>query len=921
MTVAVQNMRVVYTGNGVTTNFPANFSALDDGDVEVYLYEIATEDLDLISGANYNINGVPGDTFSIDYPLVGSPIASTHKLIIQRVVDLLQPSTFSNSAGFDPATLTLRLDEQVRMIQQVADAVDRAVKVDISGTADPDDFTADLAAAVAAAAVSASSASGSAASASSSASDAQTAQTAAELAETHAETAEANAEAAQAAAEAALVAIEGREALLVDDFGADPTGTSSSSSAIADAIAACVLQGKKALRFRPGGIYKLTYNGVSQDSSSILLDGVSDVALLGARTQIIIDNSTPSHPSGFVLLDSEKIHIQGFDLDYADFPFTQGTCVTASGGNNDITLDTDFPVGTSFEAIIEWSDDGSIPLRRSYHDTSTPSAWTLQSGRTYRNTTISNSNFTVGKRYTLIPDKFGSNAFKCLDTAGITVKDCRVFAAKGMAYWSHGCTDQDIDLKVMPRPNSGAMVSATADGIHASQCRGFLKVKGDVSHTHDDGYNLGSSEYVNLTSVAGNDFEGTVTNTIYWRVGDTIGFYDADQQLLGTSTLTAFSQVGLDIDATVASMPGGVSAASFAANHTTQPVLSGTLMGHSIAAKGAVIEAQRGNIAVVDFRKVMFQGLRARPYFATFLEGLPSRALEIGYLLCEECVQDINGGDAYTSVEISSKNFAGSAFSAAGAIVAPVINGGIIRDTDGGGVLLAGVTRGSLKNIHFENIARAPTTPGTTYDSFAIALENCADPLIDGCSSPVAQTIKGASVTGLKLGFNPGLAVSGLTIAALSNAADMIGALGLTGLSYTLPTSFTPTLTFATPGNLSVTYSTQFGSYIAIGKLVIAQITLVTSAFTHTTASGDFRIAGLPLRAANSGQSGRGGAVQWGGITKANYTDMAMTAEANSFFCTLRASGSGQSPATVGVADVPSGGSVSVRATVVYFAD
>lgn len=200
MTVSVQNMRVVHTGNGVTTNWPANFSALDDGDVEVYLYNLATADLQLLSGAVYNINGVPGDTFSIDYPLVGSPIASTHKLIIQRIVDLLQPSTFSNTAGFDPATLTLRLDEQVRMIQQVNDAASRAIKVDISGTQDPDDFLEDLETATEAAEASAAAAAASAVTAGNSA-------TAAQTAENNAETAEAAAEAAQAAAEAAAASV------------------------------------------------------------------------------------------------------------------------------------------------------------------------------------------------------------------------------------------------------------------------------------------------------------------------------------------------------------------------------------------------------------------------------------------------------------------------------------------------------------------------------------------------------------------------------------------------------------------------------------------------------------------------------------------------------------------------------------------
>ena len=59
--------------------------------------------------------------------------------------------------------------------------------------------------------------------------------------------------------------------------------------------------------------------------------------------------------------------------------------------------------------------------------------------------------------------------------------------------------------------------------------------------------------------------------------------------------------------------------------------------------------------------------------------------------------------------------------------------------------------------------------------------------------------------------------------------------------------SWTPTLTFSTPGNLSVTYTTQFGVYTKIGRLVHFELRVSASTFTHTTASGGLRIAGLPF--------------------------------------------------------------------------
>lgn len=62
---------------------------------------------------------------------------------------------------------------------------------------------------------------------------------------------------------------------------------------------------------------------------------------------------------------------------------------------------------------------------------------------------------------------------------------------------------------------------------------------------------------------------------------------------------------------------------------------------------------------------------------------------------------------------------------------------------------------------------------------------------------------------------------------------------------------WTPTITCDTPGDLSVTYSSQVGKYTKIGRLVHLQFYIVTSAFTHTTASGSLRIGGIPFTAAS----------------------------------------------------------------------
>jgi hypothetical protein len=123
---------------------------------------------------------------------------------------------------------------------------------------------------------------------------------------------------------------------------------------------------------------------------------------------------------------------------------------------------------------------------------------------------------------------------------------------------------------------------------------------------------------------------------------------------------------------------------------------------------------------------------------------------------------------------------------------------------------------------------------------------------------------------------------------------------------------WTPVLTFATPGDLSVAYSNQTGSYVRIGTFVIAEFTLTTSTFTHSTASGSARITGLPLTSAAAYR----GAMSWRGITKVNYTQVTPAISGSNIIFT--ASGSGQATASVAAADMPTGGTVDLRGFVIF---
>lgn len=132
--------------------------------------------------------------------------------------------------------------------------------------------------------------------------------------------------------------------------------------------------------------------------------------------------------------------------------------------------------------------------------------------------------------------------------------------------------------------------------------------------------------------------------------------------------------------------------------------------------------------------------------------------------------------------------------------------------------------------------------------------------------------------------------------------------------------TWTPVLTFATPGDLSVTYSTQVGTYTKIGRLVLLNWNIVTSAFTHTTASGAMNITGLPFTSATITSNTMVGTMGWTGITKANYTQWVPRIGSAGTVITALGSGSSVSTATLSTGDMPTGGSVVLNGTIAYYA-
>lgn len=130
--------------------------------------------------------------------------------------------------------------------------------------------------------------------------------------------------------------------------------------------------------------------------------------------------------------------------------------------------------------------------------------------------------------------------------------------------------------------------------------------------------------------------------------------------------------------------------------------------------------------------------------------------------------------------------------------------------------------------------------------------------------------------------------------------------------------SWTPAASFATPGDSSIVLSQAVGRYVKIGAMVTLWAQVTTSTFTHTTASGNFQVTGLPFAAENVTDLTWRGLVRWQGITKVGYTQVNASIAGGGTTMTFAASGSGVSASGIVAADMPTGGTVNFSIEIQY---
>lgn len=135
---------------------------------------------------------------------------------------------------------------------------------------------------------------------------------------------------------------------------------------------------------------------------------------------------------------------------------------------------------------------------------------------------------------------------------------------------------------------------------------------------------------------------------------------------------------------------------------------------------------------------------------------------------------------------------------------------------------------------------------------------------------------------------------------------------------FQLEGTWTLELTFATAGDLACAYTYQIGTYTKIGRIVKCNFRIETSSFTHTTASGNLQITGLPYPVRTLSNLRFTGTVLVSGVTKAGYSQFNTIADSALSYLTVQACGTGVAASNVTAANMPTGGTVILTGEITY---
>lgn len=306
-----------------------------------------------------------------------------------------------------------------------------------------------------------------------------------------------------------------RPVINVADHGAVPDDGQDDTEAVRKAIDACLGKMNARLVFKPG-TYHFTSPADRPDRRKFRIGDLNGLEVDGQGAVLLFaDKANP-----FSFMRCVDLTIKNLTVDWVRPPFSQGTITAAGEDFLEVQVEEAYPIDKTVKiaAFMDFDPATRLPVANMDVFGSAITKTELVAPQKLRLTLRKsadpekNAHFakylpaSVGKLLVLRHEVYGSHVFDLLRCRNVTLENINIYTSPGMGIHASLCdTITSRHVSIRPKPESGRLMSTTADCQYYTHCLGTITIEdGHYEGMGDDGLNV-TAKYRAVTAVTGSN--------------------------------------------------------------------------------------------------------------------------------------------------------------------------------------------------------------------------------------------------------------------------------------------------------------------------------------------------------------------------------------------------------------------------------
>ncbi len=141
MAISTLHIKEIFMGDGANTQFQFSMQVIGKGQINCLRVLPSGEEIEILpTEFSIKLTNDGKNGGEITYPLSGSPLAADQKLVVYRKTDIIEDYAPENGKAFDAVAIEKEIDRLTMQNQEQEEQLNRAVKLPIGSTDDPNEL-------------------------------------------------------------------------------------------------------------------------------------------------------------------------------------------------------------------------------------------------------------------------------------------------------------------------------------------------------------------------------------------------------------------------------------------------------------------------------------------------------------------------------------------------------------------------------------------------------------------------------------------------------------------------------------------------------------------------------------------------------------------------------------------------------------